>query len=71
LPTTTSIDSSWLTDLSSVPVALTVKVRVPSTVGVPVIRPVVAFSDRPLGSVPAVTVHVYGSLPPPASSCPT
>jgi len=37
-------------------------------VGVPVIAPVDAFSDRPAGSVPEVRDHVYGDVPPVAAS---
>jgi len=43
-------------------VALTV------AVGVPVIAPVVAFSERPAGSVPDVTDQEYGVVPPAAVS---
>ena len=39
-------------------VALTVKLNGPETVGVPLITPVLAFIDKPLGSEPADTVHV-------------
>ena len=37
-------------------------------VGVPVIVPVLPFSERPVGSVPLVIVHVYGEVPPVAAS---
>src|SRR3954447_9543071 len=40
-----------------------VKSKSPADVGVPLIVPV-ADKDRPAGSVPADTVHVYGGLPP-------
>jgi hypothetical protein len=33
-------------------------------VGVPVIAPVEAFSDKPAGKVPLVRDHVYGAVPP-------
>ena len=45
-------------------VALMVKLAVPPAVGVPVIAPVVLFSERPSGSEPAETVYVYGDVPP-------
>ena len=41
-----------------------VKLTVPAAVGVPVIRPVVGFSVRPAGSVPADTANVSGAAPP-------
>ena len=39
-----------------------------AAVGVPLIRPVDAFSVKPPGSVPEVSVHVYGVVPPVAAS---
>ena len=33
-------------------------------VGVPVIAPVEPFSMRPVGSVPLVSDHIYGGVPP-------
>ena len=36
----------------------TVKLKVPTTVGVPVIAPVALLSDNPDGSTPFVTDHV-------------
>lgn len=36
-------------------------------VGVPVIAPVVAVSDKPVGKLPLVRVHVYGVVPPVAA----
>jgi hypothetical protein len=36
-------------------------------VGVPVIAPVEAFSDKPAGKVPLVRDHVYGVVPPVAA----
>ncbi len=44
-------------------VALTVKLLVPAVVGVPVMAPVLALSDRPTGSVP-VMLQVTGAVPP-------
>jgi len=40
---------------------------VESAAGVPLIAPVDVLSDRPAGSVPVVTVHVYGAVPPAAA----
>jgi len=37
-------------------------------VGVPLIRPVDAFSIRPLGNIPDVSCHEYGTVPPVAPS---
>src|SRR5260370_17708928 len=39
-----------------------------AAVGVPLMRPVVAFSDKPFGSVPAVNVHVKAPDPPLAAT---
>ena len=44
-------------------VTVTVKLKVPSTVGVPESRPA-PDKVRPVGSAPAVTENVYGALPP-------
>ena len=44
-------------------VALTVKLKVPVVVGVPLMMPVEAFSDRPVGSAPVVIDQVYGARP--------
>jgi hypothetical protein len=35
-----------------------------AAVGVPEIAPLLAFKVNPAGSVPAVTVHLYGLVPP-------
>ena len=43
-------------------------VALAAAVGVPLIRPVDAFNARPLGSVPEVSDHVYGVVPPVAVS---
>ena len=58
-----------LTDLfcAEVPESVAWKVSgVPFTgaVGVPVIAPLEAFSARPTGSVPLVSAHLYGVVPP-------
>jgi N-acetylglucosamine-6-phosphate deacetylase len=44
----------------------TVKFEVPAAVGVPEIAPVELASVSPAGNVPAVTLHVYGEMPPAA-----
>ena len=44
-----------------------VKFAVPAVVGVPLIAPVPAFNVSPAGSAPAVTLHVYGGVPPVAA----
>jgi len=46
----------------------TVNVLAPVALGVPVIAPVLAVSDKPAGRAPAMTDHVYGIVPEPASS---
>ena len=43
---------------------VTVNVTLPAAMGVPVIAPVDAFKLNPGGSVPVVTVHVFGATPP-------
>ena len=47
-----------------VSVAVTVKVNVPAVVGVPEMRPPLVSGDNPVGSAPAVTLNVYGPVPP-------
>src|SRR4030067_826349 len=47
-------------------VTCTVKIDIPAVVGVPLISPVALLSVTPTGSVPTVTVHVYGVFPPDA-----
>ena len=55
------IDSSFVL-LPALLVALTVKVAVPSAVGVPLISPVSAFRLRPAGRPPSM-LHVIGAVP--------
>ena len=38
----------------------------PAVLGVPAIAPLEAFSCRPVGSVPALVLQVYGGVPPAA-----
>ena len=45
-------------------VAVIVKFATPAVVGVPVIAPVVVFSDSPVGNAPAVTAKVDAPVPP-------
>jgi hypothetical protein len=45
-------------------VAVIVKFDVAAVVGVPVIAPVAAFSESPVGKLPAETLNVYEPLPP-------
>ena len=45
-------------------VTFKVNVYVPGVVGVPEISPVVLFNVSPGGSVPELTVQVYGGVPP-------
>jgi hypothetical protein len=44
------------------------KFEVPKLVGVPLIVPCEVLKASPLGSVPEATLHVYGVVPPTASS---
>jgi hypothetical protein len=56
---------------TGLPESFTVNVKavaVTAAVGVPVIAPVAPFSERPAGSVPLVSVHVYGVVPPDAAN---
>jgi hypothetical protein len=55
-----------LLELASVTFA--VKLLVPVAVGVPVIAPVLALSDSPVGRLPALMDQVSGEVPPVAVS---
>ena len=44
-------------------VALTVKLDVPTDVGVPDIVPVFTFKPKPAGRLPIVIAHVIGAVP--------
>ena len=46
--------------------AVIVKLNVPAADGVPVIAPVDAFNDSPVGNAPALMANVYGAVPPDA-----
>jgi hypothetical protein len=43
-------------------------VLVTAGVGVPVMAPVEAFNDSPIGRLPLVSVQLYGAFPPVATS---
>ena len=45
-------------------VAVIVKLNVPAALDVPVIAPVAAFRDKPVGNDPAVTANVEAPVPP-------
>jgi hypothetical protein len=45
-------------------ITLTVKLNVPAVVGVPEITPVDAAKLNPAGSIPALTLQLYGVVPP-------
>src|SRR5512141_707331 len=51
-------------------VTVNVGVEVPVAVGVPESAPVVPFRFTPVGRFPAVTLHVYGGVPPVAERAP-
>jgi hypothetical protein len=53
-----------VTLLPSPSVAVIVTGKVPNSVGVPDISPVVLFRDTPAGRTPAVSANVIGDLPP-------
>ena len=44
-------------------VALTVKVKMPAAVGVPLMMPLEDAKESPAGSAPLVTLHVIGAVP--------
>ena len=50
------------------PVTFTVKLGAPAVVGVPLMTPVDEASERPAGSEPESIVHVYGVVPPVATT---
>jgi hypothetical protein len=49
-------------------VTLAVKLKVPAALGVPEICPVEALRLKPVGNDPALTLHVFGLVPPLAAS---
>ena len=51
-------------DTPLAPVTVIVIVDVPAAVGVPLTSPVVEFKVSPAGSVPLVSVNVFGDMPP-------
>jgi len=54
---------SALVALPATLVALTVKLKVPAVVGVPVSAPVAAFKLNPAGKLPADISHDIGAVP--------
>ena len=65
----TKIDRALVSKRDRVSVAFTVKLNVPSVLGVPEITPVVGFSDKSGGSDPTLTVQARAPVPPVASTC--
>ena len=66
-----AIESVTLFVCAGLPESVTWKVTdVPfiATVGVPLIAPLEAFKDNPAGSVPDVSDHICGGVPPVATS---
>jgi hypothetical protein len=45
-------------------VTIAVKLNVPAVVGVPEIVPLAAANVKPAGSVPVLTLQLYGAVPP-------
>jgi hypothetical protein len=58
----------WGAETPRLSVSLTLKLADPGVVGVPLIAPVVEFSESPKGKDPSVTVQVKGVVPPVAVS---
>ena len=67
-PPTTVIEVALVALWPLASVTLTVKLEVPSAVGVPASTPVDAFRVIPAGGVPLLTDQVYGAVPPVAVS---
>jgi len=55
---------AWMADMPAASAILNVTELLLVPVGVPVIAPVLLFKLKPVGSVPEVTVHMYGLVPP-------
>ena len=62
------IESACVAVRDPLSVTPTVKFDVPAAVGVPVIAPDEAFKDKPAGRVPVAIDHVYGAVPPLATT---
>jgi len=60
----TTMLSACVTLWLALSTTITVKFDVAAVVGLPEITPVLAFSVNPAGSVPALTLHVSGVVPP-------
>jgi hypothetical protein len=56
--------NTFVPELFAASVTCTVNDTVPAVVGVPEIAPVDATKLNPAGSVPAITLHLYGVVPP-------
>ena len=65
----TTIDRALVSKRDRVSVAFTVKLNVPSVLGVPEITPVVGFSDKSGGSDPTLTAQARAPVPPVARAC--
>ena len=63
------IEKGLLPVRDSESVAVTVKLKLPLTPGVPDMIPVAVARLKPDGNAPAVTAQVYGGFPPVALSC--
>src|SRR5450756_332006 len=57
---------AWLPAQRLTSAAVIVKLKVPDVVGVPVIAPVEALRESPVGSAPVVMLYTYGETPPEA-----
>ena len=66
-PATITSVNCWLAVAAVLPLTCKVNGNVPAAAGVPVMVPAEP-SASPAGSAPAVSVHVYGGVPPTAVS---
>ena len=62
------IESGCCTVRDPLSVTRIVKFDVPALVGVPVIAPVDPFNVKPAGTLPTIVAHVYGVVPPVATT---
>ena len=62
------MDKTWDAIAPMASLTRTVKLNVPTVVGVPLMVPELAFKLSPLGSDPAVIAQLYGVVPPVATS---
>ena len=68
VPALVTIENELLKLTLFLSVTWIVNVLVPETVGVPETAPVVALRESPTGKEPAVTLQVYGAVPPVAAN---